>query len=227
VRSPARATVVLWGAPVSAAQAAVRGELHAAVSVPALQVVREAMPPDVAAATRAARALLEALGLDTAAEGMADTPGRMARAYAELFTARPFAATTFPNDEGYDELVLARAIPLRSVCKHHLLPFTGVAHVGYLPGGRILGLSKLARLVEHFAARPQVQERLTQQIADWLDRELDAKGVGVVLDAEHTCMTLRGVQAVGARTVTSALRGVLRDSPSSRAEFFALTGVAR
>jgi GTP cyclohydrolase I len=149
----------------------------------------------------------------------------MARAYAELFTPRPFAATTFPNDEGYDELVLARAIPLRSVCEHHLLPFAGVAHVGYLPADRILGLSKLARLVDHFAARPQVQERLTQQIADWLHRELDAQGVGVVLDAEHTCMTLRGVQAVGARTVTSALRGLLRDSPSSRAEFFALTGV--
>jgi GTP cyclohydrolase I len=212
---------------VSTAHAVVPDDPYPAAGVPALQVVRDAMPPDVAAATRAARALLEALGLDTAAEGMADTPGRMARAYAELFTAHPFAATTFPNDEGYDELVLARAIPLRSVCEHHLLPFTGVAHVGYLPGGRILGLSKLARVIEHFAARPQVQERLTQQVADWLHRELDAKGVGVVLEAEHTCMTLRGVQAVGARTVTSALRGVLRDSPSSRAEFFALTGAAR
>jgi GTP cyclohydrolase I len=210
---------------VSAAHAAVLNGLHPTADVPALQVVRDTRPPDVAAATRAARALLEALGLDTAAEEIADTPGRMARAYAELFTSRPFAATTFPNDEGYDELVLARAIPLRSVCEHHLLPFAGVAHVGYLPGDRILGLSKLARLVEHFAARPQVQERLTQQIADWLDRELDAQGVGVVLDAEHTCMTLRGVQAVGARTMTSALRGLLRDSPSSRAEFFALTGV--
>ena len=210
---------------MSAAHAAVPNGHLPAADVPALQVVRDAKAPDVAAATRAARALLEALGLDTTAEGMVDTPGRMARAYAELFTTRPFAATTFPNDEGYDELVLARAIPLRALCEHHLLPFAGVAHVGYLPGERILGLSKLARLVEHFAARPQVQERLTQQVADWLHRELDAKGVGVVLDAEHTCMTLRGVQAVGARTVTSALRGVLRDSPSSRAEFFALTGV--
>ena len=212
---------------LSAADAACGDGLDAAAGVPVLQVVRDARAPDVAAATRAARALLEALGLDTTAEGMADTPGRMARAYAELFTTRPFMATTFPNDEGYDELVLARAIPLRAVCEHHLLPFAGVAHVGYLPGERILGLSKLARLVEHFAARPQVQERLTQQIADWLQRELDAKGVGVVLEAEHTCMTLRGVHAVGARTVTSALRGVLRDSPSSRAEFFALTGVPR
>jgi GTP cyclohydrolase I len=210
---------------VSTAHAVVPDDLYPAADVPALQVVRDARPPDVAAATRAARALLEALGLDTATEGMVDTPARMARAYAELFSTRPFSATTFPNDEGYDELVLARAIPLRSVCEHHLLPFAGVAHVGYLPGDRILGLSKLARLVDHFAARPQVQERLTQQIADWLDRELDAQGVGVVLDAEHTCMTLRGVQAVGARTVTSALRGLLRDSPSSRAEFFALTGV--
>jgi GTP cyclohydrolase I len=212
---------------VTPAQTAVHGGRRPAADVPALQVVRDARAPDVAAATRAARALLEALGIDTGAQGMADTPGRMARAYAELFSAAPFAATTFPNDEGYDELVLARAIPLRAFCEHHLLPFAGVAHVGYLPGERILGLSKLARLVEHFAARPQVQERLTQQIADWLDRELDAKGVGVVLDAEHTCMTLRGVQAVGARTVTSALRGVLRDSPSSRAEFFALTGITR
>jgi GTP cyclohydrolase I len=210
---------------VSAAHAAAPDGRHQAADLRTLQVVRDTRAPDVAAATRAARALLEALGLDTATAGMADTPGRMARAYAELFAARPFAATTFPNDEGYDELVLARAIPLRSVCEHHLLPFAGVAHVGYLPGDRILGLSKLARLVEHLAARPQVQERLTQQIADWLDRELDAQGVGVVLDAEHTCMTLRGVQAVGARTVTSALRGLLRDSPSTRAEFFALTGV--
>jgi GTP cyclohydrolase I len=170
---------------VTPAQAAVHGGRHPAADVPALQVVREARTPDVVAATRAARALLEALGIDTDAQGMADTPGRMARAYAELFSAPPFAATTFPNDEGYDELVLARAIPLRALCEHHLLPFAGVAHVGYLPDDRILGLSKLARVVEHFAARPQVQERLTQQIADWLDRELEAKGVGVVLDAEH------------------------------------------
>jgi GTP cyclohydrolase I len=181
--------------------------------------------PDVAAATRAAHQFLTALGLDTAADGMRDTPARMARAYAELFAARPFSATTFSNEEHYDELVLAKSIPLRSVCEHHLLPFTGVAHVGYLPGARILGLSKLARLVEHFASRPQVQERLTQQIANWLHAELHPRGVGVVLQAEHTCMTLRGVQAAGSRTVTSALHGVLRENPASRAEFFALTGV--
>jgi GTP cyclohydrolase IA len=149
----------------------------------------------------------------------------MARAYAELFDAQPFRLTTFPNDEGYDELVLARSIPFRTVCEHHLLPFAGVAHVGYLPGERILGLSKLARLVEHFAARPQTQERLTKQVADTLADLLQPKGAGVVLEAEHTCMTLRGVRSLGATTVTSALVGVLRTDARSRAEFFALAGV--
>ena len=149
----------------------------------------------------------------------------MARAYAELFDAKPLRLTTFPNDEGYDELVLARAIPFRTVCEHHLLPFSGVAHVGYLPGDRILGLSKLARLVEHFAARPQTQERLTKQVADCLAERLSPRGVGVVLEAEHACMTLRGVRALGATTVTSALLGTLRTDARSRAEFFALAGV--
>jgi GTP cyclohydrolase I len=149
----------------------------------------------------------------------------MARAYVELFTPRPFNLTTFPNDEGYDELVLARAIPVRSVCEHHLLPFVGVAHVGYLPGERILGLSKLARVVEHVACRPQVQERLTKQVADWLWDHLYPQGVGVVIEAEHTCMTLRGVQAVGSNTVTSTLLGTLREDARSRQEFFALTRV--
>ena len=142
-----------------------------------------------------------------------------------LFTPHPFNLTTFPNDEGYDELVLARAIPVRSVCEHHLLPFTGIAHVGYLPGRRILGLSKLARIVEHFARRPQVQERLTKQVADCLYTHLRPQGAGVVIVAEHTCMTLRGVQAAGSRTVTSTLLGTLREDPRSRQEFFALTGV--
>ena len=139
---------------------------------------------------------------------------------------RPFDLTTFPNDEGYDELVLARAIPLRSVCEHHLLPFVGTAHVGYLPGQRILGLSKLARVVEHFACRPQVQERLTKQVADWLCAQLEPKGVGVVIEAEHTCMTLRGVQATGSRTLTSTLLGALRTDARSRSEFLTLTGLA-
>jgi GTP cyclohydrolase IA len=147
----------------------------------------------------------------------------MVRAYTELFTSPEFDLTTFPNDEGYDELVLARSIPLRSVCEHHLLPFLGVAHVGYLPGERILGLSKLARVVGHFAARPQVQERLTKQVAGWLQETLSPAGVGVVIEAEHTCMTVRGVRASGSTTVTSALLGTLREDPRSRQEFFALT----
>ncbi|MEV4620921.1 GTP cyclohydrolase I FolE [Asanoa sp. NPDC049573] len=180
---------------------------------------------NLAAAEQAAGQFLRALGLRTDTESMRGTPQRMARAYAELFSPRPFDLTTFPNDEGYDELVLARAIPLRSVCEHHLLPFVGTAHVGYLPGQRILGLSKLARVVEHFACRPQVQERLTKQIADWLQTQLAPKGVGVVIEAEHTCMTLRGVQATGSTTITSTMLGTLRDDPRSRGEFLALTRV--
>ena len=189
------------------------------------RVVTAPAAVDPLAAERAAADLLRALGVDLTSESMRRTPSRMARAYAELFTPRPFNLTTFPNDEGYDELVLARNIPVRSVCEHHLLPFVGVAHVGYLPGERILGLSKLARVVEQFACRPQVQERLTKQIADWLTDQLDPVGVGVVVRAEHTCMTLRGVQAIGSCTVTSTLLGSLREDARSRHEFFALAGV--
>ena len=176
---------------------------------------------DLAAAERAAADFIAALGVDLAADGLADTPGRMARAYAELLTSREFEPTTFDNDHGYDELVVARSLPIRSVCEHHLLPFVGVAHVGYLPADRILGLSKLARVVEMFAHRTQVQERLTRQVADWLDRHLRPRGVGVVIEAEHLCMSLRGVRAAGSRTVTSTLLGTLRDDAASRAEFFA------
>ena len=135
--------------------------------------------------------------------------------------------TTFPNEAGYDELVVARDIPVHSLCEHHLLPFHGVAHVGYLPAGRIVGLSKLARVVEHFARRLQVQERLTQQVADCLDEALRPKGVAVVVEAEHQCMSLRGIRAHGSTTVTSALHGLLREDPSTRQEFMALTGVRR
>ena len=196
------------------------------MTAPALRVLHEPDDTiDLAAAERAAGDLLRALGIRLDSESLAGTPGRMARAYAELFSPRPFNLTTFPNEEGYDELVLARGIPVRSVCEHHLLPFVGVAHVGYLPGDRILGLSKLARVVEHFACRPQVQERLTKQVADWLADQLRPKGVGVVIEAEHSCMTLRGVQAVGSSTVTSTMLGVLREDARSRQEFFALTGV--
>ncbi|MEU5950478.1 GTP cyclohydrolase I FolE [Micromonospora sp. NPDC047465] len=195
------------------------------MAVTPLQVVRRRPGRDLAAAEQAAAAFLAALGVDLDADGLADTPGRMARAYAELLTPREFRLTTFDNDEGYDELVVARAIPIRSVCEHHLLPFIGVAHVGYLPADRILGLSKLARVAELFAHGPQVQERLTKQIADWLTVHLRPRGVGVVVEAQHLCMTLRGVQAVGATTITSTLLGALRDDSRSRAEFFTLTGV--
>jgi GTP cyclohydrolase I len=178
---------------------------------------------DLEAAESAAKLFLDALGLDLSREHLADTPRRMAHAYAELLTPRAFQPTTFANEEGYDELVLARDIPIRSVCEHHLLPFVGVAHVGYLPGERILGLSKLARVVELFAHGPQVQERLTKQVATWLDTHLHPKGVGVVIEAEHLCMTLRGVRAAGSRTITSSLLGTLRDDARSRAEFLAVT----
>ncbi|MDT4994781.1 MAG: cyclohydrolase [Actinoplanes sp.] len=182
---------------------------------------------DLPAAERAAADFLTALGLDVTSDAMTDTPGRMARAYAELLTPRDFALTTFDNDERYDELVLARSIPIRSVCEHHLLPFVGVAHVGCLPGDRILGLSKLARVVELFARRAQVQERLTKQVADYLHLHLCPRGVGVVIEAEHMCMTLRGVQAGGSRTVTSTLLGALREDARSRAEFLAAAAIGQ
>jgi GTP cyclohydrolase I len=202
-----------------------QGQEHA-VTCDALQAVQESEPvADLAAAELAAGQFLQALGVELDSESLRGTPARMARAYAELFAPRAFNLTTFPNDEGYDELVLVRDIPLRSVCEHHLLPFTGTAHVGYLPAERILGLSKLARVVEHFSRRPQVQERLTKQVGDWLYTHLHPRGVGVVIEAEHTCMTVRGIQAAGSRTVTSTMLGTLREDPRSRQEFFALTGV--
>ncbi len=187
-----------------------------------LRVAPPVLDVDLDAAEQAAAALLHALGIATDSESLRGTPGRMVRAYAELFTSPEFDLTTFPNDEGYDELVLARSIPMRSVCEHHLLPFTGVAHVGYLPRERIIGLSKLARVVGHFAARPQVQERLTKQVAGWLHDNLQPAGVGVVIEAEHSCMTVRGIRAAGSVTVTSTLLGTVRDDPRSRQEFFAL-----
>jgi GTP cyclohydrolase IA len=172
---------------------------------------------------RAAADLLRALGADVDGEALDETPRRVADAFAELLTPQPFRATTFPNDDGYDELIVARSIPFHSLCMHHLLPFHGVAHIGYLPGERIIGLSKLGRVVEYFSRDLQIQERLTTQVAGWLQRELEPKGVGVVLEAEHLCMSLRGVQKLGAKTVTSALRGVVRDDARTRQEFLALT----
>ena len=177
---------------------------------------------DIAAATVAVADLMRALGMDPTDPSLTRTPSRVAHAYAELLSPHEFGLTTFPNDEGYDELVVARDIPFTSICEHHLLPFVGTASVGYLPGVRILGLSKLARVVEMFARRPQVQERMTKQVASWLDQHLRPRGVGVVVRAEHTCMTLRGVRAHGSSTVTSALLGTLRDDPRTRAEFLGL-----
>jgi GTP cyclohydrolase I len=197
---------------------------RAGPSRPDLRAAAGRAEADLGAAQRAAGDFLAALGIDLDGKGLRETPARMARAYAELFDPRPLRLTTFPNDEGYDELVLARAIPFRTVGEHHLLPFAGVAHVGHLPGERILGLSKLARLVEHFAARPQTQERLTRQVADCLAARLRPRGAGVVLQAGHTRMTLRGVRALGSTTVTAALLGTLRADARSRAEFFALAG---
>ena len=179
---------------------------------------------DVPAAERAAADLLVALGADLRRDGLSETPRRMAAAYAELLTPEPFNLTTFPNAEGYDELVLVRDIPFQSLCMHHLLPFHGVAHVAYLPDERILGLSKLARVVEHFSRDLQLQERLTTQVAAWLQERLRPKGVGVVVEAEHLCMSLRGVQKPGALTITSALFGLVRDDPRTRDEFLSLTG---
>ena len=163
-----------------------------------------------------------ALGQDPSLPHLEHTPGRVARAYEEMLSARPFDLTTFPNDEGYDELVLVRDIAFSSLCEHHLLPFVGVAHVAYLPGRRILGLSKLARVVEQHARRLQVQERMTQQVADWLQRELSPKGVGVVVEAEHMCMRLRGAKIAGTSTITSSLKGAIRDDARTRAEFLSL-----
>jgi GTP cyclohydrolase IA len=198
-------------------------------SVPELALAEPWAGPDARrqidrpAAEAAARDLLRTLGADIDAEGLRDTPRRVADAYAELLTQQPFRATTFANEDSYDELIVARSIPFHSLCMHHMLPFGGVAHVGYLPGERIIGLSKLGRVVELFARDLQIQERMTTQIADWLERELEPRGVGVVLEAEHLCMSLRGVQKVGTRTVTSALHGLIRDDPRTRQEFLALT----
>jgi GTP cyclohydrolase IA len=183
----------------------------------------QAVPRRRDEAVRAVHDLLTALGIDPASDGLRETPGRMVDVLEALLTPEPFTPTTFPNDAGYDELVVVRDIPFHSLCEHHVLPFVGVAHVAYLPGERIIGLSKLARVVDHFARSLQVQERLTIDVADWLEANLSPLGAGVVLEAEHQCMTLRGVQKPGTRTLTSALRGRLRDDARTRSEFLALT----
>jgi len=182
---------------------------------------------DLPAAEQAAADLLRALGADIDSEHLRETPRRVAQAYAELLTPTPFNATTFPNDEGYDELILVRDIPFQSLCAHHLLPFHGIAHVAYLPADRLVGLSKLGRVVDLFARDLQVQERLTTQVADWLERNLDPRGVGVIVEAEHLCMSLRGPQKPGSLTVTSALRGLVKEDARTRQEFLSLVGADR
>lgn len=175
-------------------------------------------------AETAARQMLDALGVDLDRDDVKETPRRLVQMYDELLTPQPFVPTSFENSGGYDEIVLAKGIPFTSLCAHHLLPFHGVAHVGYLPGGRIIGLSKLARVVHYFARSLQIQERLTKQVADWLQDTLQPHGVGVVLEAEHQCMTLRGVQATGSKTITSTMYGLLRKNVATREEFLALAG---
>jgi GTP cyclohydrolase IA len=182
---------------------------------------------DLAKAERAAAELLSALGADVESEHLRETPRRVAKAYAELLTPTSFNATTFPNDEGYDELILVRDIPFQSLCAHHLLPFHGTAHVAYLPADRLVGLSKLGRVVDLFAHDLQVQERLTTQIADWIEVNLEPRGVGVIVEAEHLCMSLRGVQKPGSLTVTSALRGLLKEDARTRQEFLSLVSSDR
>jgi GTP cyclohydrolase I len=189
-----------------------------------LRLVGQGQAIDLEGAERAVRDLLIALGRDPGSEHLSGTPRRVAAAFAELLVPEPFEFTTFPNDEEVDQMVLVRGIPFRSLCAHHLLPFHGLAHVGYLPAQRIVGLSKLARGVEGFASNLQTQERLTTQIADWLDGQLEPKGVGVVVEADHMCMSLRGVRANGARTITSAVHGMIRHDAAARQEFFALAG---
>lgn len=172
--------------------------------------------------------ILEAIGEDTEREGLKETPERVARMYAEIFSGLecdPKEHLKIFTEDGKDELVFVKDIPLYSVCEHHLLPFIGRAHIAYIPKkGRIIGLSKFSRIVDVFARRPQVQERLTAQIADFLYENLDPQGVAVFIEAEHLCMTMRGARAAGSKTHTSALRGCMRSEAKTRAEVMSLLG---
>nr|MDT0658734.1 GTP cyclohydrolase I [Micromonospora sp. DSM 115978] len=182
---------------------------------------------DNEAAETAAAALLTALGIALDNEDLRATPARLARALQEMLTPPRFDPTSFDNAEGYDQLVVVEAVPFYSLCEHHVLPFSGTATLAYLPGRRIIGLSKLARVVQLFARRLQLQERMTAQIADWLVEHLEPRGVGVQLRAEHLCMSLRGARAVGAITTTSARRGALLDDPDRRQEWLHLMSPTR
>jgi GTP cyclohydrolase I len=182
-------------------------------------------PVDMERIRAAVREILLAVGEDPDREGLLETPDRVARAYAELFSGlhvdpRVHLRKTFTVK--HDEMVVQRDIDFSSVCEHHLLPFMGKAHIAYLPSGKVVGLSKLARVVEVVSHRPQIQERMTEEIADLVMKELDARGVGVILEATHTCMTIRGVRKPGAICITSAMRGGFQTNPATRAELMAL-----
>jgi len=203
-------------------------QAHRLLSVPDLADLDELDPDPVqgtgslidAEAARAAIAdFLRALGRDPSDPHLADTPRRVVKAFEEMLTPAPTEWTTFPNIEGYTNLILVKNIPFHSLCQHHLLPFRGLAHIGYLPGGKLVGLSKLARGLELFTRDLQVQERLTTQVADWLMDTLEARGAGVVLEAEHLCMSLRGVRAAGSLTTTTAFRGELSGPGPARDSF--------
>ncbi|HEU5300548.1 MAG TPA: GTP cyclohydrolase I FolE [bacterium] len=194
-----------------------------------MQIMTAARPAiDRPAIEAAVRQILDAIGEDPEREGLVETPRRVAEAYAELFSGvgeDPAALLTVGFDqEDHHEMVVLRDIPFHSMCEHHLMPFHGVTHVGYIPDGRIAGISKLARLVEVLARRPQVQERLASQVVDHLMDGLRAKGAAVVIEATHLCMTMRGIRKSGSRMVTSATRGLFREDPRTRSEFFSLIG---
>ena len=177
--------------------------------------------------SRAIVSIIEAIGDDPGREGLIDTPRRIAEMYADIFAGKyedPKQHLMVGFDEGHEEMVITRDIPFYSVCEHHFLPFHGTAHIGYIPNGRIAGASKLARVVDVFARRPQLQERLTTQIADTIIEVLEPRGVAVIMKAEHLCMTMRGVKKPGSLMVTSAMRGIFRQNASTRSEFLTLVG---
>jgi GTP cyclohydrolase I len=185
------------------------------------------MAVDLESIKQAVRTILTAVGEDPDRDGLKETPRRVAKMYEEMFSGllldpSRHLKVTFP--EVYDEMVLVRDISFTSMCEHHLLPFTGVAHVAYIPNGKVTGLSKLARVVEEISRKPQVQERMTQAIAEMVDEHLATSGVAVVVSAEHSCMTIRGIRQPGSTTVTSALRGAFKTNQSTRAEFMSLIG---
>jgi GTP cyclohydrolase I len=185
----------------------------------------QSSPVDLPRIERAVKEILAAVGEDPNREGLRETPARVARMYAELFSGLHEDPSIYLRKfftEEYDEMVLVRDISFNSMCEHHLLPFTGVAHIGYIPHGKVVGLSKLARVVESVSHRPQVQERMTEQIANLLIDELDVKGVAVVIEATHSCMTIRGVRKPGSICVTSAMKGIFRSNLSSRSEVMTL-----